>query len=269
MSDDLPTPAVDWVRSAVPSAREVRVLGRFPGATTSTLHEIEVDRTDAPPLRLVLRRYTDERVRAEEPQYPRTEAGALRILAGASDVVAPRLVAFDEHGTECDVPAVLMTRLAGRPTISPMDVRVWVAGLARALAGVQRLDGAAFEGEYGRWHDPRTAQPPAWSGCPQAWEQLIEASRTLKPAGAETLLHRDYHPGNVLWEDGAVSGIVDWPNACRGVHTVGACDVSATMPYVQRRDANRMRCVTRSRCSTARAIASRSRRPTTRTAGPT
>jgi aminoglycoside phosphotransferase (APT) family kinase protein len=30
------------------------------------------------------------------------------------------------------------------------------------------------------------------------------------------LIHRDYHPGNVLVDAGAVSGIVDWPNACAG-----------------------------------------------------
>ena len=31
-----------------------------------------------------------------------------------------------------------------------------------------------------------------------------------------TFIHRDYHPTNVLWCGGAVSGVVDWINACRG-----------------------------------------------------
>jgi Phosphotransferase enzyme family len=29
-------------------------------------------------------------------------------------------------------------------------------------------------------------------------------------------VHRDYHPSNVLWLNGRVSGIVDWVNGCRG-----------------------------------------------------
>lgn len=29
-------------------------------------------------------------------------------------------------------------------------------------------------------------------------------------------IHRDYHPGNVLWSHHQISGIVDWPSACRG-----------------------------------------------------
>jgi aminoglycoside/choline kinase family phosphotransferase len=30
------------------------------------------------------------------------------------------------------------------------------------------------------------------------------------------LLHRDFHPGNVLWRRGRVSGVVDWLGACSG-----------------------------------------------------
>lgn len=222
MPDTLPQRALDWVMDAVPGARAVRVLRSLPGATTSTLHAVEVDRADALPLGLVLRRYTDARVRASDPQYPRTEAAALRALAGAADVIAPRLVAVDESGTRCDVPAVLMTRLDGAPTLDPPDVDAWARGLAGALAAVHRLDGDGLDGEYRRWHDPRTMTPHRWSSVPQAWARLIEASRDLEPRGVAVLLHRDFHPGNVLWHEGRVTGIVDWPNACRGIAALDA-----------------------------------------------
>ena len=29
-------------------------------------------------------------------------------------------------------------------------------------------------------------------------------------------IHRDFHPGNVLWSRGRATGVVDWANACRG-----------------------------------------------------
>ncbi len=29
-------------------------------------------------------------------------------------------------------------------------------------------------------------------------------------------MHRDYHPSNVLWWNGRISGVVDWVNGCRG-----------------------------------------------------
>ncbi len=233
MTDTVPARAIDWVTAAVPGTRAVRVLEQLVGATTSSLHAIEVDRTDAPPLSLVLRRYTDERVREEEPQYPRTEAAALRALYGATGVVTPRLVAFDETGESCDVPGVLMSRLDGRPDLAPVDVGRWVNGLARTLAAIHRLDGADIEGLYDRWHDPQTVQPPQWSQQPGTWARLIEASRDFEPVGEIVLLHRDYHPGNVLWHDGAVTGVVDWPNACRGVAgiDVGHCQRDIVMTH--------------------------------------
>ncbi|TAJ17124.1 MAG: aminoglycoside phosphotransferase family protein [Dehalococcoidia bacterium] len=233
MTGVLPPRAVEWVRTSVPGATTVRVQERFAGATSSSLHAIEVDRTDGPPLPLVLRRYTDARVRTEEPQYPRTEATALHALDGAPGVLAPRLVAVDERGTTCDVPAVLMTRLPGRPTLSPSDVGAWVRGLAEALTAVHRVDGAAVEGSYRRWHDPQTAVAPLWSRQPEAWTRLIDASRSREPSGHIVLLHRDFHPANVLWLNGRVSGVVDWPNACHGVAAldVGHCRRDIVMTH--------------------------------------
>jgi aminoglycoside/choline kinase family phosphotransferase len=43
--------------------------------------------------------------------------------------------------------------------------------------------------------------------------RTLAARRTqLHPS----LHHRDYHPVNVLWQNGEVSGVVDWVNACLG-----------------------------------------------------
>ena len=41
-------------------------------------------------------------------------------------------------------------------------------------------------------------------------------------------MDRDFHPGNVLWRRGAVSGVVDWQGACVGpaVADVAHCRVN-------------------------------------------
>ncbi len=48
------------------------------------------------------------------------------------------------------------------------------------------------------------------------WERVGEVVRGPAPASPTHLIHRDFHPANVLWTDGRVSGIVDWVNSCRG-----------------------------------------------------
>ncbi|WP_081412680.1 phosphotransferase [Fictibacillus gelatini] len=32
------------------------------------------------------------------------------------------------------------------------------------------------------------------------------------PDARNGFIHRDYHPCNVLWEDGRLTGVVDWVN---------------------------------------------------------
>src|SRR5258707_1164666 len=58
--------------------------------------------------------------------------------------------------------------------------------------------------------------PPAWSQKPAAWARAIEVLLAGPPPAPAVFIHRDYHPLNVLWQAGAISGVVDWINACRG-----------------------------------------------------
>jgi aminoglycoside/choline kinase family phosphotransferase len=54
---------------------------------------------------------------------------------------------------------------------------------------------------------------PSWADNTSAWKALHERIAAGPPA-AEGFLHRDYHPGNILWHNGRISGIVDWVNGC-------------------------------------------------------
>ena len=51
---------------------------------------------------------------------------------------------------------------------------------------------------------------------PARWERAIEFWLKAEPESRAVFIHRDYHPTNVLWHGDAVSGVVDWINACRG-----------------------------------------------------
>ena len=61
-----------------------------------------------------------------------------------------------------------------------------------------------------------THAPPRWSRRPEVWQRAFAIFDGPAPAGERVLIHRDYHPGNVLWVDGAVTGVVDWASAALG-----------------------------------------------------
>jgi aminoglycoside phosphotransferase (APT) family kinase protein len=64
---------------------------------------------------------------------------------------------------------------------------------------------------------PSEPRPPGW-GNENVWHEAIDRYRlaTQPEPDRSVLLHRDFHPLNLLWEDGAIVGVVDWVNACTG-----------------------------------------------------
>jgi len=163
---------------------------------------------------LVLRLHTKAEWLAIEPDIAAREAIALRAL-DASDVVAPSLVAVDVDGGFCGQPAVLMTRLGGHADLadgSPARLRA----LAAALRPLHRLSAPSSLPQYRPYVRPDERAIPVWTTSPSAWRTAFEICQSPAPHGPTALIHRDYHAGNVLIDDGVISGIVDWPNACAG-----------------------------------------------------
>jgi Ser/Thr protein kinase RdoA (MazF antagonist) len=109
------------------------------------------------------------------------------------------------------VPVVLMTRVPGRALASP-DVRL----LATLAARVHEIGGNGFGHRYFPWCRDVSTRPPGGATRPRLWEQAMELWRSAEPPYDACFIHRDFHPGNVLWSRGAVAGLVDWANACVG-----------------------------------------------------
>jgi aminoglycoside/choline kinase family phosphotransferase len=96
--------------------------------------------------------------------------------------------------------------------------------LAEVAAAVHAVDPAGLGHAYFPWYDGVTVAPPPASTWPRLWETAIGLWHDAVPAYAPTFIHRDFHPGNVLWSRGRVSGVVDWANACAGPR---GCDVAS------------------------------------------
>jgi aminoglycoside phosphotransferase (APT) family kinase protein len=199
------------------------------------VHAVSVEGRRGGIRELVLRRFVRLDWLAEEPDVAQREATALELLADV-DRPTPRLVAVDEDGSAAGAPAVLMTRMPGRIQWDPPVVDEFVRALAEPLPAIHCTPVAAGVSlpDY-RPYPLRMQRAPTWASRPDVWERAIEvleaASSGLSgsPPGPErSFIHRDYHPGNVLWEAGKLSGIVDWVNASIGSPwaDVGHCRVN-------------------------------------------
>jgi aminoglycoside phosphotransferase (APT) family kinase protein len=186
----------------------------LPGATSSLLHAVEIE-SAAGIQSLVLRRFVDRKWVELEPDLAVREALSLQHATRAG-LPTPELVALDRDGSECGVPATLVARIPGSVVLQPTDRTEWIRGLAMCAARIHRVDAAGFRWKYRRYNAAERLVVPRWSKQLEAWEKAIEIVEGAPRSYAECFVHRDYHPSNVLWQDGAVRGVVDWVNGCRG-----------------------------------------------------
>ena len=213
-----------WVAGAVgPGAVVVRAR-RLHGGVTSVVHGVDVDDVGGERHRLVLRTHPAGGHIEHEPEMVADEVRALRTLEAAGLDGVPRLVAADEDGRDAGRPAVLSTRLPGRPVLGGVDEERWVDGLAdgvvRNVTALQAVDAAGLSA-YRPWHEVGPGArviPPQWAEDPAGWIRSMQAivPAVLPSTWPHQPIHRDSNPGNLLWHRGRVTGVVDWVNLCLG-----------------------------------------------------
>jgi aminoglycoside phosphotransferase (APT) family kinase protein len=231
----VPTRALRWAAAAVAAEAAVVSCRALAGGTSSAVHELEVIGVAGRHHRLVLRRFVRLDWLAEEPDVARHEAAALTAAAPAH-LPTPTLVASDPDGAAAGVPAVLMTMLDGQIEWDPPELEDFLRRLARALELIHRLPVPA-DGSLPpyRPYAVRLRRPPAWARDPDVWLRAVALAKCPVPSAERTLIHRDYHPGNVLWRDRRVTGVVDWVNASVGSRwaDVGHCRMNLARRFGQ------------------------------------
>ena len=210
----LAAPIRTWVQEALGAGAIIQSGRALAGATSSELYLLQLEGGQAS-REVVLRLFTNREWLVDEPDLAEHEASSLRNAAQAV-IPTPRLLACDPMGERCGVPAILMSRLSGAVVVTPQDLDGWLNGLAEAIYPIHQITPIGHPWRYAPYNDPARLHPPVWSSVPELWEQAIQIVNGPWPECPASFVHRDYHPTNVLWDGGTVTGIVDWPNACWG-----------------------------------------------------
>ena len=71
---------------------------------------------------------------------------------------------------------------------------------------------------------------PTGTSQPGLWERAFAIYDRPPRPSSPVLIHRDFHPGNILWSGARVTGLVDWATASRGdpAADIGHCRVNLT-----------------------------------------
>jgi aminoglycoside phosphotransferase (APT) family kinase protein len=208
-----PPEALAWVRDVAGRGSSIAAVRPLEGSSFLANDAVDIVDARGAVHRLVLRRWAGAGWEATDRDFDAAREATILRLLEASAVPAPRLVAADPAGERADVPALLMTRLPGRPPPDrPAELNQFLLELVTVLEAIHSVDGGAAElvPAYRRYHGPGELRPPRWSRDQAVWRRAIAVAHERPPPGRVCFIHRDFHPGNTLWARGRLTGVVDW-----------------------------------------------------------
>lgn len=208
-----PARALRWVEREL-GERVTRIEARR-GGSSSAIHALTVGST-----RVILRRYVFLDVIDEEADIIEQEVRALGVLE-RSAATTPEAIVSDDGAVHADVPALVMSCLPGRVEWSPSNLQAWLRRLAEALLPIHATPWRDEDGIRAfRPYPPDEWEPPPWLRDPTIWDRAVAVFHAPPVDEAKVFINRDYHPGNVLFRRGKVTGVVDWQAAAIGPPSV-------------------------------------------------
>ncbi|MDV8058407.1 aminoglycoside phosphotransferase family protein [Rhodococcus sp. IEGM 1343] len=168
------------------------------GGITADTRKLTVWNTHGFSRHLVLRSYaTPASLRYAEDWLSR-ESNALTMLSG-SGVPTPELVGVDPGAEHCEYPSLLMTHLPGSVVLTDEGVDERVRLLARQLVQIHAVNAGTSPREFQASTTADTVVVPARADT-KIWAAAQDLLRGPVPTYEGRFLHRDFQPGNVLFD---------------------------------------------------------------------
>lgn len=201
-----------WVAEQLADGERIVRVEVLVGGITAEMRRLSIVGPNGETRALVLRSYV-EVVDAEDALT--RESAALTMLR-ATTVIGPELVAVDAVGAACEYPSLLMTHLPGRAELNDAGVETRIPLLARQLVAIHALQPVERPPKYTTLTTADTVITPPGADQ-QVWAAAIDIIRGPVPSYVGRYLHRDFQPGNVLFDgQNQLTGVVDWASPSWG-----------------------------------------------------
>ncbi|MFJ9615354.1 phosphotransferase family protein [Streptomyces noursei] len=213
-----------WVSRHLEAGERTVGAEALHGGATADMRRLTIGTRDGGTRHLVLRSFVDPTRQGPAEDLLHREADALTTLTGTG-VPAPGLVAVDPTAAHCEYPSLLMARLPGRTVLDDEGLETRLPLLARQLVAVHAVRPTVRPPEYVALTTADTVVTPK-SANTAVWAAAIDVIRKPAPRYEGRFLHRDFQPGNVLFDlppevpagaaGARITGVVDWAAASWG-----------------------------------------------------
>ena len=191
------------------------------GGISAQVTALEIERPDGETKKLVVRQHGTVDLK-HNPRIASDEFKLLRILRSAG-LATPAPYYLDQCGEILSTPCVVIEYIEGETDLAPCHVGDVSLQLATHLSRIHNVDCAALdlsflsdqEAMYSRQLRER-AENTVDSTDEGGIRAVLQSVWPLPLRNRPVLLHGDFWPGNILWKDGRLVGVIDWEDAALG-----------------------------------------------------
>jgi aminoglycoside phosphotransferase (APT) family kinase protein len=208
------------VQKTDPQSRLLR-WWKLRGGISAQVTALEVERPDGRTQKLIVRQH-GAADRKHNPQIAADEFKLLQCLHVAG-VAAPTPYYCDQSGEIFAAPYIVIEYIEGEPEFAPSNLPDYIFQLAAHLSRIHCLDCSkldiSFLPQQEQSYAEKLRQRPAIvdeSLDEGRIRDVLEAAWPLPQRNRPVLLHGDFWPGNILWKNGRLAGIIDWGDAALG-----------------------------------------------------
>lgn len=213
MTDDRIQQAIDRF---APGAK-LRRLEALVGGISATMTAFEIEDLDGSIQKLIARRPSPWKFKAN-PDVAAEEYRVLQLLQSAG-IASPPPRFLEMRSAEVPDPFFVVDFIDGQPQLRPSDVSSYLDRFASQLAQIHRVILGGLDLAFLPTQDRGFAElnRPANESMGEAEiRRALERFGSPAHPNSTVLRHGDYWPGNVLWTDGEISGVIDWEETLIG-----------------------------------------------------
>ncbi|MFC9690679.1 phosphotransferase family protein [Kribbella sp. NPDC056951] len=190
-----------WVQEHLDAGERVVDAEPLHGGLTADMRHLTIATPDGSRRHLVLRTYVD---RPDAADWLFRESHALTELETTA-IPAPELIAVAD-------PALLMTWMPGRTVLTDAGLADRIPALAQQLVAIHAVQPVERPRPFVTLTTADTVVTPVGAD----WSAAIDVIRGGHPPYEGVFLHRDYQPGNVLFDGNRITAVVDWAGTSWG-----------------------------------------------------
>jgi len=191
------------------------------GGVSAQVTGIEIERPDGYIQKMIVRQHGEVDLK-HNPQIAADEFKLLQ-LVHSEGLAVSRPYYLDQSGEIFPTPYIVIEYIEGETIFGPHDIADFIPRLATQLSRIHEVDCSKLDVSFLPLHEKRVAEK--LGERPEMVDEEFEEGRIrdvleevwpLSQQNRSMLLHGDFWPGNILWRDGQIVGVIDWEDAAIG-----------------------------------------------------